>query len=280
MKTEQRQIIVLVVSFVIGLAAFFFTHAYLGNKKRALERELANIRGRYQEIEVVVADETLVPGVAIDMNKIRRRPVPRTAIGGEPVLAVDYEKILGVKVEQTIGKGQPILWAFLATSQRPRTGLSPTIRSGLRAVSVSVGGASAVSGLVQVNDRVDVLGTFEFPVAGGAKEQTEVVTLTILQNVTVLATGNQIAKSWSGSYADRRTGAGTGYSTVTVQVTPNEAELLVFAGYMKGRLTLSLRNPTDITYLKEADLQNVNFEHLEKKIPEYNELRQKDPRIR
>jgi len=278
MKTEHRQILVLVVSFIVGLAAFFFTHAYLGNKYREIEKRRAEIEGRYKLVEVVVADTTLVPGIAIDMKNIAQTKVPRNALGGEPVLAADFEKIIGVKVAHTIEKGQPILWAFLSTPQGPRSGLSPSIRSGLRAVSISAGGVSAVSGLVQPNDRVDVMGTFEFPSPAG-NGQTEVVTLTILQNVTVLATGTQIGKSWQDTGSGRFGGA-AGYSMVTLQVTPNEAELLVFAGYMKGRLTLSLRNPSDISYLKGADLQNVNFEHLEKKIPEYNEVRQRDARIR
>jgi len=45
---------------------------------------------------------------------------------------------------------------------------------------------------------------------------------------------------------------------------------------MKGRLTLSLRNPSDVVdYLQAKDLESVNFQDIEKKIPEYNSIRQR-----
>jgi pilus assembly protein CpaB len=119
---------------------------------------------------------------------------------------------------------------------------------------------------------VDILGTFTFPSNKG-DPQLDTVTLTILQNVTVLATGKDTARSLTE--AAIQTGGGarrpSSYSTVTLLVTPKEAEMLVFA-MQKGRLTLTLRNPSDVSSAR--DLGNINFNYLEKKVGEFNDARQ------
>jgi pilus assembly protein CpaB len=140
----------------------------------------------------------------------------------------------------------------------------------MRALSISVSGAASVSGMVQPNDRVDVLGTFSFP-AEGVQGEMESVTLTVLQDVTVLAVGNQLSRRPT----DRARRSG-GYSTVTLEITPREAELLVFAEQVKGRLVLSLRNASDVSF--ESDLPSVNFEQLQTTLPDMNRFRQQNIR--
>jgi Flp pilus assembly protein CpaB len=84
----------------------------------------------------------------------------------------------------------------------------------------------------------------------GISSRTRVVTRTFLQNVKVLAVG--AATSAEGAV----TTAGT-YSHVTVEVTPAEAEMLIFAmGQANGRLNLVLRNPGDSTV---EDLPSINW---------------------
>lgn len=75
---------------------------------------------------------------------------------------------------------------------------------------------------------------------GLGNARRRVVTRTFLQNVRVLAVGT--ATTPTGA-ADRGNAA---YSNVTVEVTPAEAEMLIFAlGQSRGRLNLVLRNPGD-----------------------------------
>ena len=90
----------------------------------------------------------------------------------------------------------------------------------------------------------------------------------------MLATGQTMAKQLSLS--SRVNARSTGYSTVTLEVTLREAELLVFAQQLQGRLTLCLRNPNDGSY--ENSLPEVDFKYLESKLPELNQFRQKSIR--
>ena len=80
----------------------------------------------------------------------------------------------------------------------------------------------------------------------------------------VLATGRETAKSIGTSNSN--------YSTVTLEVSPREAEMLVFAEQMHGRLSLTLRNPNDTSY--ERELPAVDFEKIQGEIEELNNKRQ------
>ena len=138
----------------------------------------------------------------------------------------------------------------------------------MRAVSLPVSSAAAVSCMIEPGDRIDILGTFTLPSRSNPAEM-ETVTLTLLQDVTVLAVGQTISRQLPG----RQKQGPSGYNSVTVEVTPRESELLVFAQQAKGSITLTLRNPADVYFEKE--LPETNFNELEKKLPDLNQFRQK-----
>ena len=106
-----------------------------------------------------------------------------------------------------------------------------------RAVSIDVNERSAVGMWVRPNDHVDVLGTFRDP------NSNQIVAVTLLQNVIVLATGQTTA-------ATQSTSRDVEYGTVTLLVLPEEAEILVLAQEL-GSLYLSLRNAEDISIFEE-----------------------------
>jgi Flp pilus assembly protein CpaB len=62
------------------------------------------------------------------------------------------------------------------------------------------------------------------------------------------------------------------YNTVTLEVTPREAEMLVFAEQIKGRISLALRNPDDIYF--EKTLPRVDFQMIQSEIESLNTYRQ------
>ena len=94
----------------------------------------------------------------------------------------------------------------------------------------------------------------------------------VLQDVSVIACGNQLAQSFAGKSEVARSG---GYNMVTLEVTPREAELLTFIQHMRGlgQLTLSLRHPDDVSF--EKDLPEIDFKRLEGALPDLNLHRQR-----
>lgn len=262
----MKQKFVLIAAVVFGLIAALLSRAWLKGKQAEYDRLRAELFGKAAKVEVVAAARTLPKGTVLKISDIGTKMVFENAVRGHAVKVEDHLRIMGRKLEQTIEAGAPVFWSDIEGGQTGYKGLSHDIQNGMRAVSIAVSGASAVSGMVRPNDTVDVLGTFVF---GATDDPTaaELVTLTVLQNVTILATGMDTAKTIN----PLQRGAG-GYSTVTLEVTPREAEVLVFAQQMKGRLALTLRNPADVDF--ERELPRVDFKRIESELRKLNDHRQ------
>lgn len=262
----MKQKFVLVAAVVFGLIAALLSRAWLKGKQDEYNRKMADLLGKSAQIEVVAAARTLPKGTVLTLRDIGGTKVYESGVRSHVVRREDYLRIVGRKLEQTVEQGAPIFWSDIEGGDTGFKGLAHDIQSGMRAVSIAVSGAPAVSGMVRPNDTVDVLGTFVFG-SSDDPNASELVTLTVLQNVTVLATGMDTAKTVNP--LQRSSG---GYSSVTLEVTPREAEVLVFAQQMKGRLTLTLRNPTDVAF--ERELPRVDFQRIEAELRKLNEYRQ------
>lgn len=263
----MKQKFVLIAALVFGLVAALLTRSWIDAKESEYEKRRQELLGKAARTEVVVAARTLPSGSVLQVEDFAKAKVLEIAVRGRPVLTLDdYARAIGRRLEQSVEKGAPVFWSDIEGGTAGYRGLAYDIRPGMRAVSIAVSGANAVSGMVRPNDTVDVLGTFAFD-ASDAPDASDIVTLTMLQNVTVLATGTETAKT-----IDPVGRGSTGYSTVTLEVTPREAELLVFAQQMRGRLSLTLRSPTDVEY--EKTLPRIDFKAVESRLVELNEFRQ------
>lgn len=264
----MKEKIIPVVSIVIGILAFFLTAQYLRSKQHELDAELARIYAGARKITVVAAAHDIPGGSVLKESDLGMKEIFASGAPERVVTVEAADLLLGRTVLFEIQAEKPIVWSEIKGGEPSDRGLAAIVKPGLRAISISVSGPAGVSGMVQPNDRVDVLGTFSFPSKTVAGE-LEAVTLTVLQDVTVLATGQLLAKHRQAEQSRRA----AGYSTVSLEVTPREAELLVFAEQMKGRLVLALRNPSDVSY--ESDLPETNFEYLQTHLPELNQYRQR-----
>src|SRR5213593_274475 len=137
--------------------------------------------------------------------------------------------VVGRAVAVPIFAGEIVLNAKLAT-KGSGDGLTALIEPGMRAVSVQVNEISGVSGFIQPGTRVDVLFTRTF-------SNGDAATITILQNVKVIAYGRQLDASAKIDAATRPTVA-------TLLVTQEEAQKVVLA-QQRGRIQLVLRNGLD-----------------------------------
>lgn len=119
-----------------------------------------------------------------------------------------------------IGEGQ----SFMAT----------ILPSGKRAIATQISAATSAGGFILPDDRVDVIMT--------RRSQTTVadgyLTETILRNIRVLAIDQTIQEDEEG----RRVRVG---ETATLELTPQQAEIITVAQQMADRLTLALRPVLD-----------------------------------
>lgn len=267
----MKEKIIPVISVVIGILAFVTTSQYISRQKDLLEKERMELLESARKTYVVVATHDIPSGARIKQTDLARTSILAKYVTDDMVLPEDAETILGKKTVQTIIAEKPISWYFIEGGRSSAGGLADTITPGMRAISLPISGSATVSGMVRPNDRVDVIGTFSMPYAGGTQpDMMETVTLTILQDVSVIATGQRMAKQ---ALSDQPRSSSYSYNTVTLEVTPREAELLVFLQQTtRGAMFLSLRHPEDVNYEKE--LPTVNFSHLQNELPKLNQYRQ------
>ncbi len=262
----MKRKIVLVSSLVAGLLAALLTRVYLSAKTAEVEEAKRYYESKYGTIPALVFARDVAAGTVLSRDDLGVLMLPKSGLEGKALTKEEAHDIVGRKVVGSHAERDVVFWADIEGGDLRATGLSASIKRQMRAVSINCTGAAAVSGMVKPNDHVDVIGTFDFDAAGGRRN---FVTCTILQNVLVLATGSQTAVTRALELGAVNA---SGYATVTLEVTPREAEMLAFAEQIKGRLTLSLRNRNDISYEKE--LPKVDFEKIRGEIEELNLKRQ------
>lgn len=268
----MKQKIVLVVSIAIGLLAAFLTRTYIASKDSEFQMLRNRFNQLHQTMDALCYGKDLPSGTVIAKADLKLKTVPASGLRGQALTEENLNDVLGRKLVSGHRRGEILFWADFEGGNPLGGGLAADIRRKMRAVSINVSGAAAVSGMVKPNDHVDVIATFSFPKTApdGKTVINELVTSTILQNVLVLATGGETAKTGARK---QFFGAGS-YSTVTLEVSPREAEMLVFAEQIKGRLCLALRNRNDTSYEKE--LPQVDFEKIRSEIERLNLKRQSE----
>ena len=265
----MKRKIVLIVSLVAGVLAAVLTRFYLNAKDAEVRQIRESFNRKYGRISVLVLKRDLPSGTVLQQSDLGAMMVPELGMRGQAVQEDDWRSVIGRKLVYGRKEKEVLFWGDVEGGNPSVAGLSADVKKAMRAMSINCSGAASVAGMVKPNDHVDVIGTFDLSdpsskqPAGKAKS---LVTCTILQNVLVLATGSQTAKMQAKGYG------ASSYSTVTLEVTPREAEMLAFTEQIKGRLVLTLRNRNDTHY--ERELPQVNFDKIVEEISELNEKRQ------
>jgi pilus assembly protein CpaB len=142
------------------------------------------------------------------------------------------EKVVGRITVTRIATREPITNYRLA-GDGVTAGLSAIVPEGYRAMTVRVDDESGLSGFLKPGAIVDVLAVISPP----GQNSGDPISKIVLQNIKVLASGENLDDP-----KDKREAKSV--KTVTLQVTPEQAEKLVLAS-IDGRLRLALRNSVD-----------------------------------
>ncbi|MEO7717855.1 MAG: Flp pilus assembly protein CpaB [Capsulimonas sp.] len=195
---------------------------------------------------IVVASKDIPARTIITNDMVKIDNVAQTKLTGqESALPAD---VLGKVANVPIAAGAPIMTSAVMAKD-PGLGLSYTFPAEFRAMTIALDPVSSVAGFLKPGDHVDVLSTFD---AGHGQSLTR----TVLQDVTLLATGQTAMQSYSAgsggvlnSGANPATTDGTApkaqdIPNATVIVTPKDAQTLMLAA-SKGKLMLTLRAAGD-----------------------------------
>ena len=230
-KIDFRPTLPLILSIALGTAAVLMVRNYITGEKKAMKKGLEPVR-------IVVARRNIPANEPLEVEWVAARPVPKKFVHANAIYPEEVDLIIGRELVYPIRAGDPILWMDFKGGERYR-GFSTMIKEGERAMTVRVDETSSIAGLIQPGDHIDILGTFK-RIAGSMDSRNEPeTTITLLQNVVVLAVG-QITSARSGMRTDQ-----SAAGMLTILVTPEEAALLIHAQRV-GKLYNVLRNPEDI----------------------------------
>ncbi|HEX7090454.1 MAG TPA: Flp pilus assembly protein CpaB [Longimicrobiales bacterium] len=213
--------VVLLLALGSGALAGYLALEYLQQQATPL------IAAEPRRNQIVVAARDLEVGEPVRAEDVKVIEWPGDAL--PPGYASSPSEVLGRGVITPIRVNEPLLVTKLADKEAG-AGLSIVIPEGMRALSVRVDEVTAVAGFVGAGKRVDVLVTLTNRGSEGS------YTRTVLQNVPVLAAGQQVQD------VDGRPQT---VSVMTLLVTPQQAEVLALAS-VEGRIQLALRNTLDV----------------------------------
>ncbi len=233
----------MVFAVIVAVIGVILVQLYImGEKKKYTDES--------KLVKVLVAKKNIAAGTPIERSMLTVRKYFKEFVPKDAVSVKDVTRILGVPPKVDIKKGEPILASHFregGVAGLSTRFLSGAILPGERAITVRVDEESGVAGLIRPGDYVDILGTFN-KIGGNVVSQT----VTILQSVPVLAIGSQVGTALNKN----RVRTGRHYRTITLSVTPEEAELIEFAR-RKTKLIFVLRNPEDTQTLE--DIKKVSF---------------------
>jgi pilus assembly protein CpaB len=189
--------------------------------------------------QVLVATKDIPMGTTLKADSVTWQDWPKSGITDKFITKqpnVDSTvKVVGSIARATFYTGEPISDAKLINSDRGF--MSAILPEGKRAVATRIAADTSAGGFILPNDRVDVVMTKKKSDAGSTAGGEGYATETILHNVRILAI-DQTIEDQNGE----KVVVG---QTATMELTPQQVEILTVAQQMSDRLTLSLRSIMD-----------------------------------
>lgn len=237
------RILVLVVALVAGGAAAYLAMNMI-NRDPEVVQVAAPVAPTIQTEQVLVAARDIPIGTTIEADALRWQTWPQAGIAGTYLqraqLANGIDDVVGTLARGLIYAGEPITLAKLARADGGF--LAAILPAGMLAVATSISVETGAGGFILPNDRVDIIMTRATDGADGA---TRYITETILHNIRILAIDQAIEEQEGLPVVVGR--------TATLELTPQQAEILTVAQEIGDRLSLALRSLADANEVFGAD---------------------------
>lgn len=207
---DNKLKIKLVLIIVLALITSGLVYSYLqGLQKNA------------EESSVVIASQKIAAGTMLTANMVKVTKMPLKYINPEAVTV--SSDAVNRYTTTDLYPDEIVLNEQLTTAQKSNE-MKYKIPEGKRAITIAINPISGVAGYIEPGSRIDMLITVK-PETGGNLTQT----LTLLQNIEVLAVGSKVTT---------KGGTNTG-DNITLAVSPGEAQWITLAeNTAKIKLTL------------------------------------------
>lgn len=195
----------LVVASVLGIAAAKFAFDMTGNSTPAQAKAVET-----NKVSIVLAAGDVPPGTALTSEHVKTAEVEKSVV---PSTALqDATSAIGRVTLVKLSAGTPVVEDVLAPSGST-AGLSALLPAGSRAITLRIDEITGVGGFLVPGCRVDVVSTL------GGSSGEEPASVTVVQNVPVLAVGGRYAPGQPRAENEP-------ISSVTLVVTPEQAQAI------------------------------------------------------
>jgi pilus assembly protein CpaB len=242
---KPAKLIVLGVAGVAALSAVWLTSSLRTPQVIVQQQQAAPT---LPTTEVLIASVDLPVGSSVTPDQLRWQQWPSAAVSE---LMITRDRMPN-GVEETAGSisrapsiaGEPIRRDKMIKGANGGF-MSAVLPTGKRAVAINIvsSGARSAGGFILPNDRVDIMRTGRDDDATRARQGEAFVTETILQNIRVLAIGQNVQ--------ERNGEKVVVGETATLELEPRQAELVMMA-QRSGELSLALRSLADANKQDEA----------------------------
>lgn len=225
---NKKQILIIVLAIGAGIVATVMTAGYVQSKIES-ERAMMTKQLQAKQQEFMTMQQQSLQRVDALTQEIVALKQQQDQIKQQAVAAAQAAA-KSVSVGPSGGKdGEKIRKPSLALRTPP----------GKRAVTVLIESLSAVGGLVDPGDFVDVIAQLNIPKGGAKEEKKDTVTVMVFQHLQILAINTNLDDR--GAYDDQQAAPTL---KITFAVEPQEAGFMSFVE-KNGKVQLALRSPTE-----------------------------------
>lgn len=226
---KKRQFVILGFAVSVGALAVWLTSV---NVEKTITQETKKLAQDFKAKSK--ADQEALAGKIVEMNQQLEQ---KFAAAVEEVKKAIPKEVKGVKEEPKI----------------PAEILSRKVPPGKRAITINVEMLSAVGGLVNPGDYVDLILELDVPNPQKPAGDADIVTSMVFQNLLVVAVDGGTQPATRMDDLVKRLNAKN--IDVTLALTPEEASLLTFA-QTNGKIILSMRAQNEKPDLQKTDIAN------------------------
>jgi pilus assembly protein CpaB len=214
---QRASFIALGIGLTAGCICFFL-----------LFQKTSEIDKKSTPVDILFATRYISPGSILTSDMVFKKNIPESYVS--PSAVQNINEVSNLLTLVPISAGEQILSNKFGSSNNS---LAFNLNNGLRAYTLEVNETSGVGNLIHPGNHVDVIAKIT-----SNKNQ---ITSFVFQDVAVLATGQKLTQN-----EQKNSDTPESYDTVTLAVTPDQAETLMYLDGQPIRLILRAANDDEI----------------------------------
>ncbi len=288
-NAPKKNVLKIVIAAGVSVLALIFIANFFQEqikaeqrKQRELEEKLKELNRPKQTYTVLVASRNIPEETVISAGDLESKQVPPEAI--QPGTVTSASQVIGLISNSKILQGEQISSTKLMKEQVKALTIKELTPPGKRAVSVNIENMSALAGLLQPGDYIDVFAAIAPPADSAlyavnfndsvmetdkkriATLEKKIINVPLFQNVLVLAVAGETSAS------KKKEKASANDSIVTLALSPQESAIASFV-QEQGKIRLILRSNSDFTV---EDLKPAGWDELFRYLYPDKQLRKPD----